>query len=134
MYNYFGQCHCKKVEFKIILPHAISDFSPRKCDCDFCRFYNSSYISHPEGKIKIEDIEGLVIRKQGSKQASFLFCPVCDYLIAVTYILRDKTLGALNANLLIDKSELMNETVTSAKKLSTEEKTERWKKVFSRLI
>lgn len=121
-----GKCKCGKTKVTIYLPETLDQYSPRKCDCDFCVSRNISYLSHPDGKLAIESKEQLEKQRQGSNQADFITCKSCKTVIAATLQLENKLIGALNSTLLLDFSLLQKSTVVSPKMLSAKEKIERW--------
>ena len=71
--------------------------------------------------------------KQGSEQAMFLLCSICQTLVGVCYITENISVGSLNATLL-DKFENLQTSVNiSPKKLSNMEKLERWGGLWSQV-
>lgn len=129
-----GKCKCGNVEATLKLPRPLNEYSPRQCDCDFCITRNISYVSDPEGLLELRCQEKLEIQKQGSEQADFLTCPNCKTVIAASINLKDKLLGALNANVLSKKATLKPSISVSPKKLGAKGKVKRWETVWLNIL
>lgn len=127
MFDNVGTCQCEKVHVTISLPTELVKYEPRQCDCDFCSLKELSYISDPNGELKIESEYPMKILKQGSNQASFLVCAFCETVVAVSIQTTHSAIGALNANLLKNFNLLQKPIVVSPKRLVSEEKLSRWK-------
>ena len=125
-----GKCRCGKITFSLDLPKALENYSPRKCDCDFCMKRDSSYLSHPDGVLHIESLAPLTINKHGSEQASFLSCSNCNSLVSVVYQYPSGLKGAVNATLLSESERLKDSLVVSPKLLDPKEKLSRWESVW----
>ncbi|MEH6473467.1 MAG: hypothetical protein V7752_19730 [Halopseudomonas sp.] len=125
-----GKCRCGKITFAIALPKELENYSPRKCDCDFCMKRNASYLSHPDGCLFIESLAPLTINKHGSDQASFLSCSGCNSLVSVVYQFPAGLKGALNATLLSESERLKTPVGVSPKLLDPKEKISRWESVW----
>ena len=125
-----GKCSCGQTKVKLSLPETLDHYSPRACDCDFCLSRNISYLSHPDGELKIESIEPLHVQQQGSNQASFITCNCCKSVIAASLQLESGLIGALNSTLLSNFALLHEPTVVSPKALEAKEKIDRWQAVW----
>ena len=112
------------------LPRELEEYSPRKCDCDFCMMRNASSLSHPGGSLHIETLAPLTINKHGSEQASFLTCSNCNSLVCVVCQFATGLKGAVNAKLLSESGRLKNPVVVSPKQLSPKEKLSRWESLW----
>jgi hypothetical protein len=130
MISSIGKCSCGQTKVTLNLPETLDHYSPRACDCDFCISKNISYLSHPDGELKIESIESLEIQKQGSNQANFITCNCCKSVIAASLQLENNLIGALNSTLLSSFSLLQESTKVSPKLLGEKEKIDRWKTVW----
>jgi len=104
----------------------LAKYAPRQCDCNFCTSKSISYISHPDGDLKIQTVTPLKVIKQGSNQASFLTCAYCQTVIAACIQSTNSAIGALNAKLLSSFSSLQEPTIVSPKSLGAKEKVFRW--------
>ncbi|WP_284215669.1 aldehyde-activating protein [Agaribacter marinus] len=132
MFEYNGSCACGSVEFTLKLPKALSGYSPRQCDCNFCTSRGISYLSDPKGYLSLRHRESLMVHHQGSEQADFLSCRSCKVIVAVSIYIEDECLGALNASLLAS-SLMLPSTTVSPKLLAADEKIERWASVWLHL-
>lgn len=129
-YSHSGSCKCGEVTVSIELPHKISEYSPRKCDCDYCIANNVSYISDPSGSLKILSTMTLIRIKQGAELADFLCCSSCDVLISVVYNFQAGIKGAVNVAVLDNLSHLKEGIRVSPKLLEPAEKLKRWESVW----
>ena len=127
---YFGSCGCQSVNLKLALPMAIAQYSPRKCDCDFCMERDIRYLSDPQGKLNITSNTKLLMQKQGSEQASFVTCSQCKDVVAAVIDGETGLIGAANGTLMDDARELKTATTVSPKKLAAEDKVARWLTVW----
>lgn len=125
-----GQCECGQTKVKIRLPDSLCEYNPRACDCDFCLARGITYLSHPDGELAIESDMPLEIQKQGSNQASFITCTQCKTVIAASLQQSGRLIGALNAQLLSDFSQLQPAVTVSPKKLDASEKVARWQTLW----
>ena len=73
------------------------------------------------------------MENQGSNQADFMNCSECSDLVLVGYHYRDGYKGAVNAALLDDKGVFKDSVSVSPKLLSSSEKLQRWKTVWSQV-
>src|SRR5688500_14643903 len=48
-----GGCHCRAVQFLFRTQRALSDFTPRACDCDFCTRHRAGWVSDAAGMLRI---------------------------------------------------------------------------------
>lgn len=125
-YRYLGQCHCGNVKIELLLTNILSKYEPRACDCDFCTTRKLTYLSDPQGQLNIISSTLLKTRKQGSNQASFKLCSMCDEVICVNYRFGDSLKGALNIRLLDEQFLLSQAQTVSPKDLSPQQKIARW--------
>jgi len=90
-------------------------------------------LSDPALSISIlKEGAGFQIRKNGSKQASFIHCKRCDQLLAVASNIEGNYRGAVNAFLF--ESINFDEAVTIRPRLlSKTEKLQRWKAIWGSL-
>lgn len=123
-----GSCHCGAVKVQLQTSISIERFSPRVCDCSFCRKHGAAYISDPVGHLRIEVTTDTPVHeyRQGSENAKFLLCAKCGVLVAVVYDAGSKLYGALNASCLDDCASLGSSMIASPQKLNAKEKIDRW--------
>ena len=81
-----GACGCGNIQVLLEFTREPSSYSPRVCDCDFCRARGAAYVSDPAGYLSMDidrpsDVQRL---RQGSGTAEFLVCR-CEDLVAVLY-------------------------------------------------
>lgn len=126
-----GGCHCGRVELTAELSQAPSLYSPRACDCDFCRKHGAAYISDPSGRLRVRLRSESDARKyhQGSGEAEFLLCATCGVLVAVLYRTDRLIYGALNARV-ADTADFGVTTPASPKTLSAADKVQRWREIW----
>ncbi|HEY5973085.1 MAG TPA: hypothetical protein VIT22_14195 [Pseudoxanthomonas sp.] len=62
-----GGCHCGDLRFRLETTKALTDFSPRACDCDFCTRHRAAWVSDRLGSLRIRarGAEGLRRYRQG---------------------------------------------------------------------
>lgn len=132
MHQITGSCHCGNVNVSIGLPRAPLEYSPRACDCDFCRKHGASYLSDPNGVLAVEvgDLRSLHSYRQGSGTAEMLVCGHCGVLIGATFAADGRVFAAINTRI-IDGGVAFGESRTvSPKLLGAEEKAERWRQLW----
>ncbi len=134
MYEYSGKCSCGEVQVKLSLPKTLSNYSPRVCDCDFCKLQKLEYLSDPHGQITLSNQFQLKCYKQSSGQASFLRSPLCQTFLLTTYTHKNNRLASLNATVLEQYCELQPPTTISPKLLSSTDKVNRWQQLWSKLL
>lgn len=123
-----GNCQCGAVTVEVNLTAAPGSYTPRACDCDYCRKHDAAYISDPDGSVVIRTshISNLRFEQQGDNLAEFLVCAACDQLLGVRW----KDRGAINVNILADVDSFGSAVSVSPKKLSAEQKVARWGEVW----
>ena len=72
--------------------------------------------------------------QQGSDQATFWQCKNCLQVVAVSHVKDGVMRGALSKALFEDDFELQTSITVSPKKLSAEQKSERWPTLWSRVV
>lgn len=92
------------------------------------------YVSDPSGqmRISVKREEDLGRYRQGSETCELLFCKECAVLVAVVFEEEEKMIGGLNARCMDEYDEFGEPEVVSPRKLSKQEKIERWQKVWIR--
>jgi len=136
MHQVTGSCHCGNVNVSIELPHDPLEYSPRACDCDFCRKHGASYFSDPNGVVclTVRNRELLHGYRQGSGTAEMLVCTNCGVLIGGVFRTAAGDFAAINARI-VDTAIAFGETKsTSPKLLDVEEKTARWRRLWFRNV
>ena len=126
---YKGSCKCNRWRVEVKITEPLDSFAPRICDCSYCQDNPSRIISDP--KMAIEFIgEGVSIRKNGDQIANFYHCNDCGILLAAGCRLDGQLRGAVNSNLLHDSNQLGEPIQIQPRLLSTDEKLERWNKLW----
>ena len=126
-----GGCHCGQLRIEFSTGLDPASFTPRACDCSFCRKHGAAYISDPAGKLSVSFREGALRRyRQGSNTAEFLICGQCGVLVAVTFEHDSRTYGAVNIACLNERSGFGSPVPTSPQALSPDEKVSRWLKLW----
>lgn len=130
--QYEGSCSCRKWKVLVNLPSSINDFNPRVCDCSFCQSNPSAVISDPEMEVVLQG-SGLTIAKIGDQLANFYSCIGCGDILAVGRDFDGQLRGAVNSNLLLDRSLLGPSVAIQPRFLSADEKLDRWGKLWGAL-
>lgn len=127
-YGLAGACHCENISFELELASAPGSYSPRVCDCVFCRKHGAAYLSDPHGSLRfhVNDAHRLGRYRQGSGLADFLVCKDCGVLVGITYSHAGRLYGTVNSNALDGNVALAEAIMVSPKKLSDDEKLARW--------
>ena len=80
-----GGCHCGRITLEIALSKPASAFTPRACDCSFCRMHGAAWLSDAGGALRVRFRGEPVVYRQGSAQAEFIACAHCAVLVMVRY-------------------------------------------------
>ena len=123
-----GGCHCGALRIEAQLTRTPAAYSPRACDCDFCRKHGAAYVSDPHGvlRLHIADEGHLRRYRQGSGIAECLLCGNCGVVVAVTYRHDGKLYATVNAKTIDGPPQFAAEKSISPKTLSPDEKIARW--------
>jgi len=132
MSTVLGGCDCGNLSLELELSKPSGSYRPRVCDCRFCRKHAASYVSDPEGslRIKARETELLGRYRQGSDTAEFLLCARCGVLIGVSYREGERRYAAVNVHAIGDGTTFGSPTVVSPKALSVDERVRRWKHLW----
>lgn len=127
--HYKGSCSCKQWQVEIEVTRPLEEFVSRVCDCNYCQDNPSEIISDPN--MKIEFLGGEVsIIQNGDQLANFYYCSCCNDFLAVGCDINGQQRGALNSNLLHSSRMLGNPILIQPRLLSSNEKLERWGKLW----
>ena len=127
-----GACHCGNLRLEVQLTRAPASYSPRACDCDFCRKHGAAYVSDPQGTlvVRISDEQFAGRYRQGSGLAELLFCRNCGVLIGALYRDDQRLYGVVNAKVLDAREGFGPEQPVSPRLLSPEDKAARWQNIW----
>jgi hypothetical protein len=127
-----GSCHCGNVEFSAELSRPPDLYSPRACDCDFCRKHGAAYISDASGRLRLKLRSESAVHRyhQGSGEAECLLCATCGVLVAVLYRADQMVYGALNTRAAEESAGFGVTTSVSPKTLSPADKVQRWQRIW----
>jgi hypothetical protein len=127
-----GGCYCGNIRLTVSLSRDLSAYSPRACDCDFCRKHGAVYVSDPQGVLRIQiTAAGQVNRfRQGSNTAEMLLCRQCGVLVGALYQEEHRLFGTLNANALDCRTAFGPEQCVSPKSLAADQKVQRWRDIW----
>ncbi len=130
--KYSGKCFCGNIRFEMELVKPLGTYTPRECDCMFCRKHGAAYLSDSNGKLVIfvEEKRKLQLFKQGSNQAEFLICTICGILVAVCYYDGIKRYAAINSRTIDCAAAPGKNKVVSPERLLPEDKVKRWKEIW----
>lgn len=129
MYKVKGGCHCGNIRLDLDLSRASETYSPRACDCDFCRKHGASYISDPDGSvhIRVKGTQCLGKYRQGSGIADFLLCKRCGVVVGAIYEIDGQVFAAINSQVIEGGTTFGEVKSASPKTLTPTEKVNRWK-------
>jgi hypothetical protein len=127
-----GGCHCGNLLVRVELTRAPDTYSPRACDCDFCRKHGAAYVSDPQGALRIRISDGQFAGRyrQGSGVAELLFCRNCGVLIGALYRGEQRLYGVVNAGVLDGRDGFGAEQPVSPQRLSPGDKVTRWQNIW----
>ena len=131
MARFTGGCHCSNLTVSVELTRAASSYSPRACDCEFCRRHGAAWVSDPQGSllIHVRDQGDTGRYRQGAGIAEMLLCRNCGVLVAALW--QGAHLhGVVNANVLEGRDALPPVQPVSPKVLSADAKVNRWQKIW----
>ena len=122
-----GSCHCGRLRIEFSTDKATADFTPRACDCSFCRKHGAAYVSDPEARLLVSIRQDALRRyRQGSDNAEFLVCGECGVMVAVTFDHAGRLYGAVNTGCLDTTAGFKTAAAASPQLLSAEQKISRW--------
>lgn len=132
MTSIYGSCHCGNIRMQAELPEPMGTYSPRACDCDFCEKHGASYVTDPQGKLKIKVRDPQLLRyyHQGDENADFMVCMNCGVLAGVTYQYAGVIYGAINSRVIEGRENFAPTTRVSPKTLDEEVKLKRWREIW----
>lgn len=123
-----GGCACGNICFDLTLAQEPSTYHPRACDCDFCTKHGASYVSDPQGTLRIEirDPHLLQRYKQGTRLADFILCKHCGVLTNVLWQ-NDKgeQFGSVNSRA-VEHATFAEPKTISVQHNTPEESIKRW--------
>lgn len=129
-----GGCHCGALTLDVALSQAASQYTPRACDCAFCRRHGASWLSDAQGRLSLHarDATSVTRYRQGSEQAEFVACAHCAVLVAVVCEADGHRYAAVNARAL-DPDRVAGfapEQVASPQQLPAADKLARWRQLW----
>jgi hypothetical protein len=82
MHCYVGSCTCGLLEVRLQSGLTAEQFQPRSDapTCGFCREHDGVWISDRNGSIELRATDRTNVRRFGSRQVEFHFCPGCNQL------------------------------------------------------
>jgi hypothetical protein len=125
-----GGCHCGRIALEMTLSKPASEFTPRACDCSFCRKHGAAWLSDAHGSLRVRLRGEPVVYRQGSAQAEFIACAHCAVLVLVRYEHEGRVHAAVNVRALEDVSSFGHEQTASPQKLAPDDKRERWMQLW----
>lgn len=125
-------CYCKNINIALHTNKNAQDFTPRTCQCDYCKSHGASWISDPEGtaKLTFQDRQDAVFYRFGHKTSDFVFCRKCGVLTIALCEFEGKTRAVINITAMTDhefteepiKTNFDGETIESR----LERRTQNW--------
>jgi hypothetical protein len=127
-----GGCHCGNILVEMELARAPGSCNPRICDCDFCRKHGASYVSDPQGsmRLQVKDAHHLGRYFQGSGIADCIICRNCGVLVGIVHRDNARLYGAINSKVIDGNPAFGGEVPVSPKTLPDTEKIKRWKALW----
>jgi hypothetical protein len=126
-----GGCHCGNITVSVELTRAPDRYSPRACDCDFCRRHGAAWVSDPQGSLRIgiRNERDAGRYAQGAGIAEMLICRNCGVLVGALW--RGQRLyGVVNACVLESRHAFAAPQPVSPRTLSADAKTSRWQSIW----
>jgi len=132
MHRIHGQCHCGNITVEVGLPKPPQSYSPRVCDCDFCRKHGAAYLSDIDGSLNftITGQTQAAPYRQGSGVAEFIICRQCGVLVGAFHVDGSRTLGVVNVRALDGVGAFGQAQPISPKTLTAAQKIERWRTLW----
>ena len=126
-----GGCRCAALAIEATLTQLASAYTPRACDCSFCRERGAAWLSDSNGKLRLvqRDDADAVHSRQGSGQADFIACAHCGTLMMVACEMDGRLYAAVNAHV-FPGAQFAPEQPASPQHLSPEAKRERWRQLW----
>ncbi|MDR0184531.1 GFA family protein [Lysobacter arvi] len=121
-----GGCHCGRIALDVVLSKPASEYTPRACDCSFCRKHGAAWLSDAGGSLRVRLRGEPVVYRQGSAQADFIACAHCAVLVLVRHEHEGRVHAAVNVRALAGAAPFADEQPASPQKLAPQEKRERW--------
>lgn len=125
-----GGCHCGHLAFDARLTRDTSAYTPRACDCSFCRKHGAAWLSDPQGSLYVRTRGDVTRYRQGSAQAEFIACPHCAVLVLVTCDIDGRLRAAINARAMEHDVSFAAEQTASPQQLQADAKRQRWEQVW----
>jgi hypothetical protein len=109
-----------------------AEYSPRACDCDFCRKHGAAWLSDAQGSVRITVREPRELGKyaQGSGTAELLLCRHCGVVVAACLDADGRLYGAVNAQVVDSEAPFAAAQVVSPHQLSVDDKVRRWRQLW----
>jgi hypothetical protein len=127
-----GGCHCGNLRLQVQLTRDPGEYSPRACDCDFCRKHGAAWLSDAQGSLRITVREPRELGKyaQGSGTAELLLCRRCGVVVSATLDADGHVYGAVNAQVIDSDAPFAAAQVVSPHQLSVDDKVRRWRQLW----
>lgn len=121
-----GGCHCGRIALEMTLSKPPPEFTPRACDCSFCRKHGAAWLSDAAGSLRVRFRGEPLVYRQGSAQAEFIACAHCAVLVMVRHEHDGHVHAAVNVRALDGAVAFADKQPASPQKLAPDEKRERW--------
>lgn len=95
-----GECHCGNIRLRFETARDPVQLVPRDCSCGLCRKHRASWVSDPEGEVRVEfqRPEQVSFYRFGHKTADFVLCAHCGVLMLAHCRIDDRSYAVLNRN------------------------------------
>ncbi|WP_262694784.1 GFA family protein [Kordiimonas aquimaris] len=127
-----GSCYCGNITVTVTTESPLSELTPRACGCNFCTMHGAAWVSTPDAllEIEIQNEAAINLFEQGSETARLWLCQRCGVVPAVTCDIDGSRKGAINANVMLERSAFPPATPSDPQNLSPQEKKDRWADIW----
>jgi hypothetical protein len=124
-----GGCRCGNISYVAEFSQELRVYTPRACDCEFCRSHGAAYVSDKAGALtlKIKNKEEFDKYRQGSRIADFLICRNCGVMVGVCYEDGGRVYGSINIRSCGECDLFGDSKEMALAELSDEDRVKRWK-------
>jgi hypothetical protein len=122
-----GGCHCGNVTIEFHTDEDVSDFTPRTCQCTFCRKHDASWISDPDGQAQVRYANRADVSayRFGTGTSDFIVCKKCGVLTVALCEIEGRTRAVFNIKPMLEHQFYKKPVLTNLDTDSIEERLAR---------